>query len=175
MTRVRIALLALGVAGATPAFAQQSSAKPEPPPAPAPTVNTKQPAGSTIRCKDGSWAPAGAAISACDTHNGLAYRLPVITPPPPPKTRPDAGVTKVTPPPAPEGISAPETASPSMRVATSLPAGANPGSAAPKAPPAPPADASLLCMDGTYLTGAAEPGRCGAYGGLTAILPKKKP
>jgi len=30
-------------------------------------------------------------------------------------------------------------------------------------------------MDGTFLTGAAEPGRCGSYGGLTAILPKKKP
>ena len=95
MTRVRIALLALGVAGATPAFAQQASTKPEPPPAPAPAVNRKQPAGSTIRCKDGSWAPAGAAATACDTHNGLAYRLPVITPPPPPKTRPDAGITKV--------------------------------------------------------------------------------
>ncbi len=175
MTSFRVALFALGVASAAPAAAQQATTKPAPPPAPTPAVNTSQPAGSTIRCKDGTWAPAGAASSACDTHRGLAYRLPVITPPPAAKTRPDAGIAKAAPPPAPQGISAPEATSSPLRSTTSATAGAIAGSPLLPVPPAPPADASLLCMDGTYLTGAAEPSRCGAYGGLTAILPKKRP
>lgn len=162
MTRLRLALFALGMAGATPAFAQQVSTPPV-----VPTINTTRPAGSMIRCRDGSWAPAGATVAACDAHEGLAYRFPEKTPPPPAKTRPDAGLARVAPPPAPQGMSAPAVTSSSMRSAANA--------KAPEGPVAPPANATLACVDGTFLTGPADPDRCKAYGGLTAILPKKKP
>jgi hypothetical protein len=167
MTRIRLALIALGLAGAAPAFGQQVL-PPAPPAAPvALPIDTKQPLGATIRCADGSWIPAGGAVTVCDTHKGIAFRLPEKTPPPPAKTRPDAGATKIAPPPAPQGISAPVVTSSSVRST----ANAN----APKGPIAPPADATLACMDGTFLTGAADASRCQAYGGLSAILPKKRP
>ena len=124
-----------------------------------------------IRCKDGSWVPAGGAVTACDTHQGLAFRFPEKTPPPPPLIRPDAGATKAVPPPAPQGISAPEATSSSIRSTSNSSASAS----SPKGLMTPPADATLACMDGTFLTGPAEPSRCKAYGGLTAILPLKRP
>ena len=168
MTRLRVVLVAMGVALAPPAFAQQAVTPPTPPPAPAaPAVNTTRPPGSIMRCKDGSWAPAGATGSACDAHQGLAYRFPVITPPPAAKPRPEADAPKLAPPPAPQGMSAPVENSSSVMSASSA--------GAPRRPPTPPDGATLLCMDGTYLTGAAEPGRCQSYGGLTAILAKKRP
>jgi hypothetical protein len=43
--------------------------------------------------------------------------------------------------------------------------------AAPVPAAAPPAGATMLCRDGTYLSGAPSAGRCDANGGLVAILP----
>lgn len=168
MTRFRVVLIAVGVTLAPPAFAQQTVPQQPPPPPAAPAVNTTRPDGSTIRCKDGSWAPAGATVAACDAHQGLAYRFPVTPPPPAAKPRPDADAPKLTPPPVPQGITAPLENSSSVKSAAT-------GSGVAKGPPTPPDGATLLCMDGTYLTGPAEPGRCSAYGGLTAILPIKRP
>lgn len=42
-------------------------------------------------------------------------------------------------------------------------------------PAAPPAGATMRCKDGTWLTGAPDAARCGANGGLAAILPQAPP
>jgi hypothetical protein len=165
MIRYRLDLVVgfVSVALAVPVLAQ--SAKPAPPTAPTPTVDATRPDGSLIRCKDGSWAPKGATPAACDTHQGMAYRLPEITPPPAAKPRPDANQVKASPPPAPKSADEAPPNAAALRSMESAPA------TAPKPPTPPPPGTTVVCKDGTYFSGAQDAARCDSHGGLAAFLP----
>lgn len=166
-----IAFSLIAALAAAPASAQQEPPARVPPPAPAARPVETRPVGSVLRCKDGVWAPAGATDASCASHGGVGYRLRQIIPPPAALARPETTTTAAVPaPPTGSGLVEQST------VTTIRPSATRAGVQQQKGPPGrPPADATLLCMDGTFLTGAAEPSRCSSHGGLTAILPKKKP
>jgi hypothetical protein len=172
--RTTVLVFASLVGGAASVLAQGApSSKPAPPAAPTrPRIDLSRPEGSTIKCKDGTWAPKGADASACDAHRGLAYRLPEIIKPPAAKPRPDADQPRPTPPSAPEvvgGAKATGDATPSNM------SGAAGRETAPPPNAAPPANAVMLCRDGTYLSGERIASRCDAHGGLTGYLPSRRP
>ena len=53
------------------------------PPAGAPSrVSEEVPAGAIARCRDGSPVMSGSPVSACESHQGVAVRFPVVAPPP---------------------------------------------------------------------------------------------
>lgn len=165
-------LLGAHLAFAGVAAGQEPPVKPAIPKAPPVEVDRSRPEGSLIRCVDGTWAPKGAAAAACDTHGGVAFRYPEITAPPTAKERPDANVPKLTVRPAPTGgLSAVQAATP--------PAGAvratSTAAKSTAAPLPPPADATMACKDGTYLSGPPDAARCQSHGGLAVILPKGRP
>ena len=172
MTRRSLSLIALCAASllGPAAFAQSAPPKPAPPAAPPPAVNTTRPAGSMIRCVDGTWAPKGGTPAACDAHKGMAYRYPEVTAPPAAKARPDAGITKLAPPPAPQSDVAPPPVTASRALTASAKA-----VTPPPPPPTPPANATVVCKDGTFLSGERVASRCDAHGGLTAFLPQRRP
>ena len=169
----RVILVASSVTvmlGANALLAQATRPAPPAPPAASPTP--VRPPGSTIKCNDESWAPAGSLASACDVHGGVKYRFVEKLTPPPSKTRPDSAQTRM-PPPSKGVVAIPEGGTPIQPNASATP-GVREASAR-QAPAAPPAGATLLCVDGTYLTGTAEPARCTAHGGLVAKLPPQRP
>jgi len=165
MNRILAGLLITAVAAG--AQAQATPPARVPPPVPAARPVATRPAGSTLRCKDGAWADAGAADSWCSTHGGIGYRTVVVTPPPKALSRPEAAPAK---PPAP-----PETPSMVETPATTRTTTTAKAAKAAKAPTAPPPGATLLCVDGTYLTGSAEADRCQGHGGLAGKLPVGRP
>lgn len=166
-----VLVLAVGLpVMATAAQAQVQPSKPAAPAAPTPIVDKTRPDGALIRCNDGTWAPKGATVAACETHGGLAYRLPEIIAPPAPLARPDASTPKFTPRPAPSGaLSSEERAQRNADAAAAQAKSIK--TTRVMAPTAPPADATLACKDGTYLSGQAEAARCDAHGGLAVFLP----
>jgi len=162
MNRILAGLIVTALAAG--AQAQATPPARVPPPAPAPRAVATKPAGSTLRCKDGAWAVANAADSWCTAHGGIGYRTVVVTPPPTPLPRPEAAPVKPLAPPAKPGV-----------VETQAAARQTVSQQASKAPTGPPPGATLLCMDGTYLTGAADAARCSGHGGLAGKLPKSRP
>ncbi len=160
MTRLLTGAIVLAVA--TSVQAQQAPPARVPPPPPAARPVNLRPAGSTLRCKDGLWAAAGAADAWCASHGGIGYRTVVITPPPKALPRPET--------PAPPPLAPPTK--PAAREQSA--AGAAPAQAQAQAPPSPPPPgATLLCTDGTYLTGNPDTSRCQVHGGLAAKLPTR--
>ena len=149
---------------ATSAQAQRTPPARTPPAAPAARPVVKKPVGSTLRCKDGIWADAAAADSWCASHGGIGYRTVVVTPPPKSLPRPEVAPAKPLAPPAKPG--AVET--PATGRSTTAPQ-------ALRAPSGPPPGSTLLCVDGTYLAGAADAARCQGHGGLAGKLPASRP
>lgn len=116
------------------------------------------PNGATLRCRDGSYPAPKAPDSACDGKGGVLVRFPLI---PVPARRTDAaparslrtlppGATLATPPAAPTAES---------RAAERVPAAV------------PPANATLLCRDGTYIVSDTTAARCAAHGGVRGRFP----
>ncbi|MDP1890649.1 MAG: hypothetical protein Q8K55_07110 [Gemmatimonadaceae bacterium] len=159
-------------AGFISSAAAAQAPRPAPPPAPAAMPTAARPLGATIKCRDESWAPPASDASACASHGGVKYRFVEKVPPPPAKTRPDAGQTRATTPPPPSK-NAIAPAAQAVQAASATQRARDAGAA--KAPTGPPPDATLLCKDGTYLSGSADAARCAAHGGFVAKLPKPRP
>jgi hypothetical protein len=116
------------------------------------------PNGATLRCRDGSHPAPGAADAACADKGGVAARYPLIPIPgaPPAEQRAaarraasEAAQKKAT---AAEVRAAPPTVGP--RNATVVPVEPRP------------ADATLLCNDGTVIRADTTATRCATHGGL---------
>lgn len=74
------------------------------PPAGAPlrVAEEEVPAGAIARCRDGSPVMSGSPVAACESHQGVAVRFPVLAPPP---TRAAAGAASLQ---SGRGMAAPE-------------------------------------------------------------------
>lgn len=154
---IPVGLLLAGMVLASPLHAQTAEARSGDPTYRAPgTVTGSGPNGATIRCRDGSHPAPMAPDAACATKGGVLLRYPLR-----------------------------RTAAPSSAPAL-LAAPATPTFPAPKPParvrPAgdgvvpvrrPPADATLLCMDGTFITTDTSAAACGAKGGVKARFLKR--
>ena len=124
------------------------------------SVRGTGPGGATLRCRDGSHPAPFATDAACGEKGGVLMRYPV---------------TRTPAPPAPRITTTSSRPRPAVRQAT-LPSAsdllaATPASGAATASPRPPADASLLCADGTYVRADTSAARCAARGGVRARLP----
>lgn len=120
------------------------------------TVVGTGPNGATLRCRDGSHPAPMAPDAACQGKGGVLLRYPVRR-----TAAPSATPALVTAPAAPT-IPAP---TPPARVRPTgdgvIPARR------------PPADATLLCVDGTFITADTAAAACGAHGGVKVRLLKR--
>jgi hypothetical protein len=128
------------------------------------------PNGATMRCKDGSHPAANAPATACASRGGVMFRYPLVVVP----TAVPAGETeRVIPVPAGarprEGARARGVGSDAATARAGTERGATtvPG---PRRAERPPADATLLCGDGTYVRADTASARCGAHGGVKLRL-----
>lgn len=117
------------------------------------------PNGATLRCRDGSYPSPGAADAACDGKGGVLVRFPLVR-------RPSA----VT---APAGTAAPARDPRLTARDTILPDGVSTHEAMRRQVEAanalggrPPAGATLLCVNGTYIVADTAAARCAQAGGV---------
>ncbi len=159
--RTMRALLTLSalVFGATAVQAQQ----PTPPPRvtlPDPALVGHGPNGATLRCRDGSYPAPGAADSACDGKGGVLIRFPLVR-------RPAAATATQTRP-----TPAARNAAPSARDSVLPPemlthdAMRREVEASNALGGRPPAGATLLCANGTYVVADTSSARCAQAGGV---------
>jgi len=124
----------------------------------APTTGTRAPAalrgagpnGATLKCRDGSHPAANAPASACDGKGGVLLRYPVIRIPSAVASAP--AVVR-----APD---APRPAAPSRQPSLQ----ATPPRTVPTG--APPADATMICRDGTMVRRDTTTAACQGRGGI---------
>ncbi len=121
------------------------------------------PNGATMRCKDGSYPPNGAADSACDGKGGILVRFPL-------RRFPQASSV-------PRIVAAPAAPRPPSDTATA--------NALLREPPMvnrareflpaerPPADATLQCNDGSYVVRDTTSARCATRGGVMLRFPSQ--
>lgn len=121
------------------------------------------PNGATMRCKDGTHPAATAPASACDARGGVLVRYPLLTVPAAPMSGGEETVI-----PVPRGARGAEGAMAARdgRGGGATAAGRDAGRDAPRRVTRPPADATLLCTDGTYVRADTTSARCGAHGGV---------
>lgn len=137
--------------------AQASGTSSATPVAAPPPMTGAGPNGATLRCRDGSYPPTGAAETACDARGGVLVRFPMRRVPTP---RP---VTERVVPTSPAAAAVRDTAAPagfvpwSLRQAQGREAQRNAG---------PPPNATLLCNDGSYIAADTAAVRCADRGGL---------
>lgn len=124
------------------------------------SVRGAGPNGATMRCRDGSYPVPTAPDAACETKGGILVRFPLLRTP---------------------ASSAPRAAEPSsapMRAADPELPGPTPSRANVVIPAERvPADATLLCRDGSYVRADTSTARCATHGGLKGRLPvvRKQP
>lgn len=159
-TAIRLTVVAVVLGGAARADAQaaaratvDSSYR-----APASVVGLG-PNGATLRCRDGSYPAPLAPDSACDDKGGILARFPLRRIPAPIGDSMAAATTGIAPAPVPTApalILAPE---PESRAHLFVPA------------EPPPADATLLCRDGTFIRADTSAARCATRGGVSIRFP----
>lgn len=143
-------LLSALLVGATPLRAQTAEARSADESYRAPgTVTGTGPNGATIRCRDGSHPAPMAPDAACGTKGGVLLRYPL-------RRTPAASAT-------PSLVAAP--AAPKVLM-PKPPARVRPAGDGVIPAPRPPADATLLCGDGTYIKVDTTAAACGAHGGV---------
>jgi len=125
------------------------------------------PNGATMRCKDGSHPAAHAPATACDARGGVLVRYPLVVVPAP---VPAGETERVIPVPA---GARPREGGRDRGPAVTARAGAATEETAPRRAARPPADATLLCGDGTYVRADTASARCGAHGGVKLRLLKR--
>jgi hypothetical protein len=120
------------------------------------------PNGATMRCKDGSHPAATAPATACDARGGVLARYPLVATP----AAPPRGAETVIPVPAaarPRDGARVRGATTTSPAASTTPPAETPG---PRRAVRPPADATLLCGDGTFVRADTASARCAAHGGV---------
>lgn len=121
------------------------------------------PNGATMRCKDGSHPAVTAPATACDARGGVLVRYPLLTTP----VTPARGEETVLPVPAAarprDGVLGRGTTTSTRTTASATAPVETPG---PRRAVRPPADATLLCGDGTFVRADTASARCAAHGGV---------
>lgn len=117
------------------------------------------PNGATMRCKDGSHPAANAPATACDARGGVLVRYPLVVVP---AAVPAGERERVIPVPA--GARPRAGVRDGGATAATAPGGTE--GTGPQRAVRPPADATLLCGDGTYVRADTTSARCGAHGGV---------
>lgn len=158
---LRRALLAAALLlGATSVEAQQATSSAPRTAAPDAAMVGHGPNGATLRCRDGSYPTPGAADSACDGKGGVLVRFPLVRRP----AAVSAARTQNTPPAQdpkltardtilPEGVITHEAMRRQVEAANAL--GGRP-----------PAGATLLCVNGSFVIADTSSARCAQAGGV---------
>lgn len=120
------------------------------------SVTGSGPNGATIRCRDGSHPAPMAPDAACSAKGGVLLRYPLRR--------------TAAPSSAPALIAAPAT--PTIP-APQPPARVRPAGDGVVPVRRPPADATLLCVDGTFITADTSAAACGARGGVKVRFLKR--
>lgn len=158
-TRALTVVAALAAMAIAPQLAAQQAEGVRSVAAPATRTVGAGPNGATLRCRDGSYPEANAPESACEAKGGVAVRFPVRRTAPTPSLVQAAPVTPPTIRAANDSVVIPEGfVSYEQR------------RAARTSPTPPPANATLLCANGTYIVADTVAARCQAYGGLLLRL-----
>lgn len=136
------------------------------------------PNGATLRCRDGFLPPAGAPDAACQGHGGVLARFPLRRTP---SRATEAQATARAEAEARErerGSSSSNAAMAAARADSTRPTGFEPyavrrarADSLNRAAATPPAGATLLCTDGTWIVRDTTQARCASHGGLRLILP----
>lgn len=137
---------------------------PTPPPRPTEIVTGTGPNGAKMRCRDGSYEPVAAPENACDAKGGVLVRFPLRRVPQPAPRLPRISAPAVA-------AAAPAGAE---RTADALRATAASGGKGEVAAPGPPADATLLCGDGSFIVADTARVRCAGKGGVSVIYPQRR-
>jgi hypothetical protein len=155
--------------GATAAQAQQATQPAPRTKAPDAAMVGHGPNGATLRCRDGSYPAPGAADSACEGKGGVLVRFPLVR-------RPEAAsaTRQQNTPPArdprltardtilPDGVITHEAMRRQVEAANAL--GGRP-----------PAGATLLCVNGTYVVADTSSTRCAQAGGVRLRFESRRP
>lgn len=149
--------LAAQQGAATPTTANASAAAPAPPPPPTETVTGTGPNGAKMRCRDGSYHPATASDDACDAKGGVLVRFPLRRVPQRAPQLPRLAAPAANAPQTGAIRSAPEDAAKREVEA-----------------PRPPAGATLLCGDGSFIVADTARVRCAGKGGVSLIYPQRR-
>lgn len=165
LTRILLLASASVLALTSPLAAQQPETAV--PAAGAPTVRGTGPNGATMRCRDGFYPAPGAADAACAERGGVLVRFPTINN----AERRQQSVEQGGAVAERRGEPAPE-----LRDTTKPPPGVVPfaeqqaKAREEAARPAVPANARLLCMDGTFIVADTSATRCTQHGGVRVRL-----
>lgn len=166
--RIFVAALALSL-GATAAPAQQAN-QASPTKVPDAAMLGHGPGGATLRCRDGSYPAPGAADAACEGKGGVLARFPLVR-------RPAAATAART-------RNAPPERDPRLAARDTIPTGdvvtydairreveANNALGG-----RPPAGATLLCVNGSYVVADTSSARCAQAGGVRLRFePQRRP
>ncbi len=170
LTFVVAATLAMSAVAAPRVAAQQSPAvTPVAAPITPATAPGTGPNGATLRCRDGSYPAANAPDSACDGKGGVAVRFPARREAPAPALRAVAPTATSTAAPA----NARAAVTDSLMIPEGFVSHAQRRAATDTMKP-PPANATLLCANGTYIVSDTVAARCQAHGGLRLRLEAAK-
>lgn len=137
------------------------------------------PNGATLRCRDGFFPPAGAPDAACQERGGVLARFPLRRTP---SRATEAQATARAEAEARRNARAASGSNAAMAAARAdgaRPAGFEPiavrrarADSLNRAAATPPAGATLLCTDGTWIVRDTTQARCGTHGGVRIILPQ---
>lgn len=161
LSLVRIGSTAAMLMLAIPIDAQTPDAPAAPPPArarAADRVTGTGPGGATLRCRDGSYLVGPTEEGACATKGGLLVRFPLRRVPER-TVRPQAAPVPELPARTPDAVPADAVLENRARVV--IPA------------EQPPANATFLCRDGTYIVADTSRARCAAHRGVRLTFPAK--
>jgi len=131
------------------------------------------PNGATLRCRDGFYPAPGAADSACQDHGGVLARFPLRRGTPTRAAEAQAAALRAA-----DTQRAQRSATATARADSTRPAGFEPyaqrrarADSLNRAAATPPAGATLLCGDGSWVVRDTTQARCATRGGVRLILP----
>lgn len=124
------------------------------------SVRGSGPGGATLRCADGSLAAPGASDAACNAKGGVGVRFPLLRTPPAAAATSASTSSRPALPVAPAASPAPAGAAAPTRERTNAPTSGRL-----------PVDATLICVDGSYVRTDTASARCAAHGGVHVRLP----
>lgn len=138
-----------------------------------PAVVGVGPNGATLRCRDGFYPSPGAPDSACQDRGGVLVRFPLRrTPSRAAEARASAARD------AQARSARSTTASAASRADSTVPPGFEPyavrrarADSINRAATTPPAGATLLCMNGTWIVRDTTQSRCASHGGVRVMMP----
>ena len=174
LRRRLMCLPAIAILASSPLSAQQAAPATTPsagstanavaparPPKPVEVVTGTGPNGAKMRCRDGSYPAASAPDTACESKGGILVRFPLQRVP---ARAPTLGRVKAP------VVASPQDPSTDAALRAPVRRASDPVVPAPLPPP----DATLMCVDGSFIVADTARVRCAGKGGVQLVFPVKR-